>query len=168
LRADVPQVDRRGLPRIPDARDRPRRLPSLSHDARAPAGRHRRAPGALRLEAAAVRVRDRPPADRRAARRSRRARGAGERRRSPRPRTLVAPGDRDVPKGVARRPSLPLRVAAMRAICLLPLLGVLGSVALARAGAQSDFYLHDGDRVVFYGDSITEQRLYPTFVETYV
>jgi len=56
----------------------------------------------------------------------------------------------------------------MRAICLLPLLGVLGSVALTRAGAPSDFYLHDGDRVVFYGDSITEQRLYTTFVETYV
>ncbi|HUE03536.1 MAG TPA: SGNH/GDSL hydrolase family protein [Bryobacteraceae bacterium] len=30
------------------------------------------------------------------------------------------------------------------------------------------FYLHDGDRVVFYGDSITDQRLYTTFVETYV
>jgi lysophospholipase L1-like esterase len=30
------------------------------------------------------------------------------------------------------------------------------------------FYLHQGDRVVFYGDSITDQRLYTTFVETYV
>ena len=30
------------------------------------------------------------------------------------------------------------------------------------------FYLHDGDRVVFYGDSITDQRLYTTFIETYV
>jgi lysophospholipase L1-like esterase len=36
------------------------------------------------------------------------------------------------------------------------------------AGAQNDFYLKDGDRVVFYGDSITEQRLYTTYVETYV
>jgi lysophospholipase L1-like esterase len=34
--------------------------------------------------------------------------------------------------------------------------------------AQSGFYLKDGDRVVFYGDSITDQRLYTTFVETYV
>jgi len=34
--------------------------------------------------------------------------------------------------------------------------------------AQSAFYLKDGDRVVFYGDSITEQRLYTTFTETYV
>jgi lysophospholipase L1-like esterase len=34
--------------------------------------------------------------------------------------------------------------------------------------AQDRFYLKDGDRVVFYGDSITEQRLYTTFTETYV
>src|SRR5690349_2455999 len=33
--------------------------------------------------------------------------------------------------------------------------------------ADSPFYLKDGDRVVFYGDSITDQRLYTTFVETY-
>lgn len=37
----------------------------------------------------------------------------------------------------------------------------------AIAGAQ-DFHLRDGDRVVFYGDSITDQRLYTTFAETYV
>src|SRR5947208_8923335 len=30
------------------------------------------------------------------------------------------------------------------------------------------FYLKAGDRVVFYGDSITDQRLYTTFTETYV
>ena len=29
------------------------------------------------------------------------------------------------------------------------------------------FYLHDGDRVVFYGDSITEQKLYTTYIESY-
>ena len=34
--------------------------------------------------------------------------------------------------------------------------------------AQQPFYLVNGDRVVFYGDSITDQRLYTTFVETYV
>jgi len=38
----------------------------------------------------------------------------------------------------------------------------------ALAGAQSTFHLKDGDRVVFYGDSITDQRLYTTFTETYV
>ena len=34
--------------------------------------------------------------------------------------------------------------------------------------SQERFYLQQGDRVVFYGDSITEQRLYTTFVETFV
>ncbi len=33
--------------------------------------------------------------------------------------------------------------------------------------AQTGFYLRDGDRVVFYGDSITDQRLYTTFTETF-
>src|SRR5579862_3162569 len=35
------------------------------------------------------------------------------------------------------------------------------------APAQQDFFLKDGDTVVFYGDSITDQRLYTTFVETF-
>jgi len=30
-----------------------------------------------------------------------------------------------------------------------------------------DFFLKDGDTVVFYGDSITDQRLYTTFIETF-
>ena len=34
--------------------------------------------------------------------------------------------------------------------------------------AQPDFYLHKNDRVVFYGDSITQQYQYASFVETYV
>jgi lysophospholipase L1-like esterase len=34
--------------------------------------------------------------------------------------------------------------------------------------AEGNFYLKDGDRVVFYGDSITDQRLYTTYIETYV
>jgi lysophospholipase L1-like esterase len=38
--------------------------------------------------------------------------------------------------------------------------------ALASA-AECKFNLKDGDRVVFYGDSITDQRLYTTFTETY-
>ena len=40
-------------------------------------------------------------------------------------------------------------------------------VALALAG-QSDFKLRNGDRVLFYGDSITEQHLYTNYVETFV
>lgn len=33
--------------------------------------------------------------------------------------------------------------------------------------ASDAFYLRAGDRVVFYGDSITDQRVYTTFVETF-
>jgi len=36
------------------------------------------------------------------------------------------------------------------------------------AQRRSDFALKDRDRVVFYGDSITEQRLYTSYVEHYV
>jgi lysophospholipase L1-like esterase len=43
----------------------------------------------------------------------------------------------------------------------------LAGVLAGSGPAQNGFYLHDGDRVVFYGDSITDQRLYTTFVETY-
>ncbi|WP_406700655.1 SGNH/GDSL hydrolase family protein [Singulisphaera sp. Ch08] len=48
---------------------------------------------------------------------------------------------------------------------------IVAYLALALAPpalADEPFYLKDGDRVVFYGDSITDQRLYTTFVETYV
>jgi lysophospholipase L1-like esterase len=38
--------------------------------------------------------------------------------------------------------------------------------ALSAQGAG--FYLHPNDVVVFYGDSITDQRLYTTYVETFV
>jgi lysophospholipase L1-like esterase len=45
---------------------------------------------------------------------------------------------------------------------------VLTALFAVLATAQSPFYLKDGDRVVFYGDSITDQRLYTTFTESYV
>jgi lysophospholipase L1-like esterase len=35
-------------------------------------------------------------------------------------------------------------------------------------GAAEPFAIKQGDRVVFYGDSITDQRLYTTFVESYI
>lgn len=35
------------------------------------------------------------------------------------------------------------------------------------ASGQGHYYLKNGDRVVFYGDSITDQMLYTGFVETY-
>jgi lysophospholipase L1-like esterase len=44
----------------------------------------------------------------------------------------------------------------------------LVAIAAGAAAAQDGFALREGDRIVFYGDSITEQRLYTTFAETYV
>jgi lysophospholipase L1-like esterase len=47
---------------------------------------------------------------------------------------------------------------------------VLGFIAAAGfwASAQAaEFFIHDSDRVVFLGDSITEQRLYTTYIEAY-
>jgi len=47
---------------------------------------------------------------------------------------------------------------------------VVGLALAAWAGgvcAQENFYLKGGDKVVFYGDSITDQRLYTTFAEAY-
>jgi lysophospholipase L1-like esterase len=51
-------------------------------------------------------------------------------------------------------------ISKFRTILLAVL--VLGSSALA-----DDFMIRDGERVVFLGDSITEQRLYTTYVEAY-
>jgi lysophospholipase L1-like esterase len=48
------------------------------------------------------------------------------------------------------------------------LLCILLLACVAPANAQGGFALKNGDRVVFYGDSITDQRLYTTFAETYV
>ena len=42
-----------------------------------------------------------------------------------------------------------------------------GAVAAASAAPAADFPIHDGDRVVLLGDSITEQRLYTTVIEAY-
>ena len=50
----------------------------------------------------------------------------------------------------------------MRLISLYLLL-----VAPVPVVAQKPFYLKNNDRIVFYGDSITDQRLYTTFVETF-
>src|SRR5947209_13445275 len=50
---------------------------------------------------------------------------------------------------------------------LVPVILAVSALA-ASARAQGDFALKDCDRVVFYGDSITDQRLYTTFVETFV
>lgn len=43
----------------------------------------------------------------------------------------------------------------------------VATLVLATSGFAADFAIRDGDRVVFLGDSITEQRLYTTYVEAY-
>src|SRR5882762_11998158 len=50
----------------------------------------------------------------------------------------------------------------------MKLIRTLIFIALAALSLSAqDFYLKSGDTVVFYGDSITDQRLYTTFAETY-
>ena len=39
--------------------------------------------------------------------------------------------------------------------------------SLAASALAGEFFIKDGDRVVFLGDSITEQRLYTTYIEAY-
>jgi lysophospholipase L1-like esterase len=61
-------------------------------------------------------------------------------------------------------------IAKLAAVCagmLFPALAYAAEQAVAPPAA-SDFAIHDGDRVVLYGDSITDQRLYSTFIEEYV
>ncbi len=48
------------------------------------------------------------------------------------------------------------------------LLALGSSVQTQAQAGPPPFVLHDGDTVVFYGDSITDQRLYTTDVENYV
>ena len=37
-------------------------------------------------------------------------------------------------------------------------------IAISSPAQSAPFLLHDGDTVVFYGDSITEQRLYTVYI----
>ena len=57
-----------------------------------------------------------------------------------------------------------VHMKSLRARVLLSLLVFLNLVLPGLAG---EYFLHDGDRVVFLGDSITEQRLYTTYIEAY-
>jgi lysophospholipase L1-like esterase len=61
-------------------------------------------------------------------------------------------------------------LAKPAALCAALLLSAVpfASAQATSPSVTSDFAIHDGDRVVLYGDSITEQRLYSTFVEEYV
>ena len=51
---------------------------------------------------------------------------------------------------------------------LLIVASTIMTVASPAMAAARKFFLQNGDRVCFYGDSITEQRFYATDVETYV
>lgn len=52
----------------------------------------------------------------------------------------------------------------MRVLRMCFLWAIMCSGAFA---ADSGFFIRDGDRVVFLGDSITEQKLYTTYIEAY-
>jgi lysophospholipase L1-like esterase len=44
---------------------------------------------------------------------------------------------------------------------------LLAPALLAASAVAGEFFFKDGDRIVFLGDSITEQRLYTTYIEAY-
>ena len=50
-------------------------------------------------------------------------------------------------------------------VCLIL---ICGSAKAQKPASAADFAIADGDRVVFYGDSITAQRLYTTDIEMFV
>jgi lysophospholipase L1-like esterase len=52
--------------------------------------------------------------------------------------------------------------------CLTLLSLVLAATPLAAADESKDFFFHKGDRIVFLGDSITEQYQYSSYVELYL
>lgn len=64
---------------------------------------------------------------------------------------------------------MPIWLYLSRALAALFFVSGVFAVGQAPTPAQgnSSFYLHDGDTVVFYGDSITEQRFYTHWVELY-
>jgi lysophospholipase L1-like esterase len=57
----------------------------------------------------------------------------------------------------------------LRVLNFLVLLGIsfTSSPLLVAQAVDASFYLHDGDTVLFYGDSITEQRYYTQDVDVY-
>lgn len=67
-----------------------------------------------------------------------------------------------------------MKVSLKFACLLVVLLFIAGNKAhgqqkrSANLSLKNDFYLKNNDRVVFYGDSITEQAFYTNFIETYV
>jgi lysophospholipase L1-like esterase len=72
----------------------------------------------------------------------------------------------------AQYPGISVKIT-FRKISLVLAVAAMGMLAVAvgahyNAAPPSKFYLHPNDTVVFYGDSITEQRLYTMLTELYV
>ena len=55
----------------------------------------------------------------------------------------------------------------MTTLFLRPAAFLAATLALGSNLLAGEFFVRDGDRVVFLGDSITEQRLYTTYIEAY-
>src|SRR6185312_6563043 len=55
-----------------------------------------------------------------------------------------------------------MKTTCLKSLLLFSVIGGLAATAVA-----DDFFIHDGDRIVFLGDSITQQKLYTTYIEGY-
>src|SRR5208283_1833183 len=55
----------------------------------------------------------------------------------------------------------------MKSVFRKLLFTLIAPALLSVSALAGDFFIRDGDRVVFLGDSITEQRLYTTYIEAY-
>jgi lysophospholipase L1-like esterase len=55
-----------------------------------------------------------------------------------------------------------------RLLAIVPVLLACSAARAQQPASVTEFAIADGDRVVFYGDSITEQRLYTTDIENFV
>ena len=73
---------------------------------------------------------------------------------------IVPPRDS---KPIVPRTSTPTATSAWRSLRR----GGFGLMLAVTALNAGEFFIRDGDRVVFLGDSITEQKLYTTYIEAY-
>src|SRR5208337_1373964 len=55
----------------------------------------------------------------------------------------------------------------MKSVFRKLLFTLIAPALLSVSALAGEFFIKDGDRVVFLGDSITEQRLYTTYIEAY-
>jgi hypothetical protein len=63
---------------------------------------------------------------------------------------------------------LPRKTSAFLAAANLRIVFTVTAFAATLVPVRADeFFIHDGDRVAFLGDSITEQRLYTSYIEAY-